>query len=297
MIKHTIEISGLDTALSVGFSQLEVRRGDAVLGKIPIEDVGLLIVDTLSAQYSHQAVIRILDLGGAVLFCDGKHMPAGLLLPMDANSLQCRRMRFQSSASQPLQKRLWQQIVRQKITNQGCLLAELDLDGADAVKAMARGVRSGDPANIEAQASRRYWPALFGKEFRRSREGAPPNGLLNYGYACIRATVARALAGTGLNPSLGIHHSNQYNTFALADDLFEPLRPLVDRATYRLKRDGLLEVTPETKRAMLSLLAGQTAESSNFTGPLLVALERYAASLCQCYCGEAEHLEIPKLWI
>lgn len=297
MIKHTIEISGPDTALSVELGQLEIRRGDTLLGKIPIEDLGLLIVDTPSAQYSHQAVIRILDLGGAILFCNGKHLPAGLLLPMEANSLQCRRMRCQSVAGKPLLKRLWQQIVRQKIANQGSLLAELGLDGAEAIKSMVGGVRSGDPANIEAQASRRYWPALFGKEFRRSREGAPPNGLLNYGYACIRAAVARALAGAGLNPSLGIHHSNQYNSFALADDLFEPLRPLVDRSAYRLLRDGVSEVTPETKRAMLSLLAEQTAESLNGAGPLLVALERYAASLCQCYCGEADHLEIPKLWI
>jgi len=296
MLKRTVSISGPDTALMVHYGQIEVSRNGERIGTFPAEDVGVLIADTPTARYTHGTLVELLRHNAAVVFCDEKHLPAGMLLPVEANSVQAQRLHAQAEAKKPLLKRLWQQIIRAKIHRQAALLQELGRLEYAFLRELARKVRSGDPQNVEAQAARFYWPALFGREFRREREGSPPNGLLNYGYMVVRAAVARALCGAGLHPSLGLHHSNKYNAFALADDLLEPLRPVVDRAVQRLVASGQVDVDAKTKPVLLGLLADESALSGPGSGPLLVAIERYASSLAAVFCGEGNGLEIPEVF-
>ncbi|MBI3831832.1 MAG: type II CRISPR-associated endonuclease Cas1 [Planctomycetes bacterium] len=296
MIKRTVEISGHETSLYVKNGQIEVSRNGEMLGSVPAEDIGLLIVDTPYASYSHGTLLALLEHGACVVVCGKDHLPTGLLWPMAANSLQTRRIRAQAGAKRPRLKRLWKQIVRAKIRRQARLLQDLGMLESLALQALAQTVRSGDPTNVEAQAARKYWAALFGQGFKRERAGQPPNGLLNYGYMVLRAAMARALCGAGLHPSLGIHHSNQYNAFALADDLFEPLRPIVDRAVHGLFARGLNEVDKQTKAVLLGLLTEESALTGMGRGPLLVAIDRYASSLAECFDGERTKLDIPKPW-
>ena len=293
MIKRTIEISTRGVFLSVELDQLVVALEGQELQRIPIEDIGVLIVDTNGATYTHAVITRLLTSGAVIVACDGKHLPCGLLLPQD-NCLQSQRLAAQVETSKPLRKQLWRQLVSAKIAHQAAML-----DHAPAVqsalKGMARRVRSGDPDNLEAQAARRYWPALLGQSFRRDQEGDPPNNLLNYGYMALRAAVARAIAGAGLHPSLGLHHHNRSNPFCLADDMLEPLRPLVDRRVRALCQAGRTEIDKEAKRELLGVLT-ETVTLGDTAGPLLVALERLAASLVGCCQGRSNRLEIPKPW-
>lgn len=296
MIKRTVSISGYDTALASRLGQIEVTRNGQRIGSFPAEDVGVLIVDTPRATYTHGTLLELLRHGAAVVLADEKHLPAGMLLPVEANCVQAQRLRAQADAKKPVCKRLWQQIVRAKIKHQARVLEESGRLEYAFLRELARKVRSGDPHNVEAQAARFYWPALFGKEFRREREGDAPNGLLNYGYMVVRAAVARALCGAGLHPSLGLHHANKYNAFALADDLLEPLRPLVDRTVYGLFTRGQPDVDAKTKPVLLGLLAEETVLSGPGSGPLLVGVERYAASLAGVFMGERDYLEIPDVF-
>ncbi len=274
--------------------QIEVSRDNTLVGRFAAEDVGLLIVDTPRSIYTHGVVLELLKHGAMVVLCGSNHLPVGVLQPLVGHSLQARRQREQIQAGAPLRKRLWPQIVRAKIRAQAKHLQVIGSLESQAPEDMAKRVRSGDPENLEAQAARRYGSALFGPEFRRTREGPAPNPLLNYGYAIVRAATARAVCGAGLNPALGLHHTNQYNAFALADDLFEPLRPLVDRAVRAMHVRGLHMIDKDTKTQILKLLAEETLETRAGKGPLLVALERYAASLAACFAGEARKLEIPE---
>jgi CRISPR-associated protein Cas1 len=293
MIKRTVDISTRGTYLSVKMDQLIIHQDKQVVGRIPIEDIGVLLLDTESATYSHAVVCRVLENGGVLVACDKSHHPCGLLLP-SSNSLQVERLHQQIEASKPLKKRLWQQLVSAKIRHQASLMKDATL--RKRLRGYAAKVKSGDTDNREAVAARAYWPALLGKDFRRDREGNPPNNLLNYGYMALRALVARAVSAAGLHPSLGLHHVNRSNSFCLADDLLEPLRPLVDKEVRALSASGCEEVNKESKRALLGLLV-ETVEFDGNAGPLAIAVERMVASLVKCYQGESRALEIPKLWI
>ncbi len=213
MIKRTIEVSGFDTFLALKDRQIVIKRAGEVVGSVPAEDVGVLIIDTPAASYTHGTLTAVMENGGVVVLCGGSHTPVGMILPVAGNSLQTERLRYQADAGLPLRKRLWAQLVKAKIKRQAAVV------NSKRLKEMAARVRSGDPDNLEAQAARVYWPQLFGAKFRREREGKPPNNLLNYGYMAVRAAVARAVCGSGLSPSLGLHHHNRYNPFCLADDL------------------------------------------------------------------------------
>lgn len=293
MIKRTIEISTRGIFLSVQLDQLVIQLDGQELQRAPIEDIGVLVVETTSATYTHAVITRLLAAGAVIVACDDRHLPCGLILPQD-NSLQTQRLAAQVRAKKPLLKRLWRQIIMAKIANQAAMLSH-DPHAQRALRAMRKAVRSGDPENLEAQAAARYWHALFGPLFRRDPEGIPPNDTLNYGYTVLRAAVARALAGAGLHPSLGIHHHNRSDSFCLADDMMEPMRPLVDR---RVKRLHLAGPTPFDKRVKAELLGvlTETVKLDDKTGPLMVALERMAASLVRCYEGESQQLDIPDPW-
>jgi len=289
MIRRTVEISGHGNHLFISDGALCVRRGRDVVGRVPLEDLGVLILDAPTTTYTHHAIAEALAAGAVILPCGRDHHPAGMFLPQ-TSSLQTQRVRDQAAASAPLRKRLWQQIVRRKIANQAAVLDDGPV--AKGLKLMVSRVRSGDPANVEAQAARKYWRALFGKVFRRGREGAPPNALLNYAYMVLRACVARSVCAAGLHPSLGLHHHNRSNAFALADDLVEPLRPMADRKVKALYEAGAREVERETKVELLSLLTAEI-EVAGARGPLMVGLERVIASLVRCYAGEAKAIELP----
>jgi CRISPR-associated protein Cas1 len=263
----------------------------------PIEDIGVVILDNKQITITHDAIEALLENNCAIVSCDKRSMPVGLMLPLDGNTLQNERFRQQLDASLPLKKQLWQQTMQMKIANQAAVLKSCT--GAE-VKCMYRwseDVRSGDPDNLEARAAVYYWANLFKHidGFTRGRDGVPPNNLLNYGYAILRAIVARALVVCGLLPTLGIHHHNRYNAYCLADDIMEPYRPYVDELVYKMvERDGAPEAIE--KRHKAALLAILTIEVSigGKRSPLMVAVSQTAVSLGKCFNGELRKLVYPE---
>lgn len=296
MIKRIVEISSAGTYLSVRYDQLIIKQNGDILAQIPCEDIGLLLVDHVGVSYTHAVFTRLLDAGAAIVLCGGNHHPAGLLLPLESHSVQTERFRQQIEAKEPVKKRLWKQIVQAKIKHQARVVGP-DSEIYPALMALHKRVRSGDPENIEAQASRKYWAAyLQDVEFRRKVDGKPPNNLLNYGYTVVRAAVARALCSAGLLPCLGIHHRNRYNAFCLADDLVEPFRGYVDAKVKEIvEGDGVPDDLRQDLKARLLEVLHQTVIVSGGKSPLMVGLHRTMASLQRCFAGEQEALELPDL--
>jgi len=294
MIKRTIEISRQGARLTVEFGQLLIKHGDETVGRVPCEDIGIVLVDHPATMYSHAALTSLADSGAALIVCGRNHLPLAMLLPLSDHSQIVWRTAEQLGANRPLRKRLWKQIVQAKIRAQAANLART-CPARSKLLDLARQVRSGDPANVEAQAARIYWENwLPERGFHRDRNADGLNSLLNYGYAVLRAAVARALVAAGLLPSVGLHHANRANTFCLADDLMEPLRPMVDDRARELHQLGHDELTPETKSGLLRLLA-EDVQTDSETGPLMVSLHRMAASLVRCYGGEDKLLLIPRV--
>ncbi|MCC7087108.1 MAG: type II CRISPR-associated endonuclease Cas1 [Pirellulales bacterium] len=290
MIKRTVEISKEPAHVTVHLDQLLIQRKRQTVGQIPCEDLGVLLVDQPQVTYSHAALARLMEFDAAVVVCGRDHLPAGILLPLADHSQVVWRVQLQVDVPRPLKKQLWKQLVQAKIRAQA---ANLPIGAARTrLLAIARDVRSGDPANAEGQAGRFYWPALFDENFRRDPDGAPPNNLLNYGYAVVRAALARCIVAAGLLPALGIKHSNRSNAFCLADDLIEPLRPMVDARVREWFSAGQRDLTPVVKSKLLELLA-EPVEMRAERGPLLVNLHRYVASLVRCYEGAAKTLDVP----
>ena len=296
MIRKTIEFSTPGTRLSVANCQLVVERPDRPKTTLPIEDLGVVIVDDIRATYTQSVFLSLLEAGATVLVTGRDHLPAGMMLPLDAHHVQTERHRAQVETSAPVRKRAWQAIVRAKIVQQATVLSHFT-GSHGGLAPMARRVRSGDPDNLEAQAAQRYWPRLFGKTFRRDREAEGVNALLNYGYAVVRAAVARGVVAAGLIPSLGVHHRHRGNPFCLADDLLEPYRPYVDwRVRQMVGEDG--ESAPdlaerETRAELLSLL-NETVLVGGRREPLLLALHTSAASLCRALTGRDRTLALPE---
>jgi len=261
-------------------------------------DVVVSLWKSSEITLSQSALSKLLAYNVAVVVCDAQHLPSGLLLPLDGNSLQTERFAAQLHAKLPLKKQLWQQTVAAKILNQALHL-EHHGKSAEALRRLAKQVQSGDKGNREAQAARLYWKALFeGEDFSRDRFGAPPNNLLNYGYAILRAAVARALVSSGLLPTIGIHHTNRYNAFCLADDIMEPYRPFVDYIVFEMwqtrdKTMSFFELTKEHKRTLLQVLTAPT-DMQGERSPLLVALSQTTASIVRCFEGTAKEIIYPR---
>ena len=296
MIKKIIEISQAKSHLRVRYGQLIIGRDGQDISTIPCEDIGVLLVDHQGVNYTHSVFMELLKSGAAVVLCGGNHHPAGMLLPLDSNSVQCERFRQQINVKEPVKKRLWKQIVQAKVKHQAKLLGK-DSDEYKALIALHKRVRSGDPENIESQASRRFWPAFFGDaNFRRDINGPAPNNLLNYGYMVMRAAVARALCSAGLLPALGIHHCNRYNAFCLADDVMEPFRGFVEAKVREICRGGDYggELDQQIKAGLLEVLY-EEVEIAGFKGPLMVGLHRTCASLVRCFAGEQKEIELPDI--
>lgn len=264
---------------------------------VPIEDVGMVILDHPRVTITQALLTALLDNNAAILNCDTRHMPSGLFMPMTANHTYTEKLRYQLDASEPLRKNLWQQTVKCKIDNQARVLERLGIDVENMLYWSSK-VRSGDPDNYEGRAAANYWAKLLGSEsgFRRVRYGEPPNNLLNYGYAILRAVVARSIVASGMLPALGIHHRNKYNAFCLADDVMEPYRPYVDLIVLDILEEyqdvDLDDLTPELKRELLIIpTIDVVIEESK--SPLMVGMQRTTASLMQCFEGEKRKIAYP----
>jgi CRISPR-associated protein Cas1 len=284
-----IETDGLSLAVHRGFLTVTARGEER--GRIALDDVGALIVHAHGTNWSTSVFTRLSERGVPVVICGTNHAPAAMVWPLEGHHLQGARMRAQLNAGRPLCKQLWRQIVVAKIRMQGEILRRNGQE-AGAFDLLARKVRSGDPDNVEAQAARRYWKALFGPGFSRDRDAGAVNGLLNYGYTVLRAVLSRAICAAGLHPTLGIFHANRANAFALADDLMEPYRPLVDQLVVDLAAGGQTEVTPETKQALTRIatldLPGPIGQS-----PLSVQAQRLVHSLAASFEAGKPQLELP----
>lgn len=262
---------------------------------IPIEDVGVVILDHKQITITQALLSALLENNCAVITTNDQHMPVGLQLPLSVNSIQSERFRQQLNASEPLRKQMWQQTVTAKILGQADVLREVGIE-ANNMYAWAKDVRSGDADNMEARAAAFYWRNVFhDPNFVRGQEGEPPNNLLNYGYAIVRAIIARALVAAGLLPTLGIHHHNRYNAYCLADDIMEPYRPFVDKLVIAImkRHEDITSLTTEIKRDLLSISTADVLIDGH-RSPLMVAAQTTANSVQKCFVGEIRKIIYPE---
>ena len=310
MIKKTLYF-GNPTYLSLKNSQLviklpEVEKNDTLpesfkaesVRTFPIEDIGVMVIDHKQITFTSGLMEALLDNNCAVITCDSRSMPQGLMLPLEKNTTQSERFQAQIDASLPLKKQLWQQTVIAKIENQAAVLEKCRNLPVKNMLKWANDVKSGDSDNLEGRAAAFYWKNLF-ENFTRSRDGVPPNNLLNYGYAILRAVVARALVGSGLLPTLGIHHRNKYNAYCLADDIMEPYRPFVDKLVVEIIENGelkieneKLELNKEIKAKLLQIPVLDVVINGECS-PLMLAAGQTTASLAKCYLGECRKIAYP----
>lgn len=263
---------------------------------IPIEDIGVVVLDNKRITITQGVLEALLENNCAVITCNDSHLPVGMHLPLVGNTTQTERMRFQIEASLPLKKQLWQQTISAKIQNQALVLRQMRGTEVRNMLKWASEVKSGDSENFEARAAVYYWQNAFPmiENFTRSREGVSPNNLLNYGYAILRAIVARALVSSGLLTTLGIHHRNKYNAYCLADDIMEPYRPYVDRLVMQLydKYPDCEELTKELKAELLQIPVLDVVISGK-KSPLMIAVSTTTSSLQKCYSGELRKIVYP----
>lgn len=289
-----IKIPEVESAANV----CEAIKKDAIR-TIPIEDLGVVILDHKRITITQGLMEALLDNNCALITCDSTHMPTGLMLPLESHTVQSERFQNQVNASKPLRKQLWQQTVQAKITNQAAMLKKLVPNAVTSnMLAWVNEVRSDDVTNLEARAAAYYWKCFFPEvdHFVRHRELDSPNNYLNYGYAILRGVIARALVGSGLMPTLGIHHHNRYNAYCLADDIMEPYRPFVDELVKSIIRQyGVMENLPiDIKRELLQIPTLDVVIDGK-RRPLMVAASFTTASLAKCYAGESKQISYPKV--
>jgi len=277
--------------------QLKVINPDdnSIIGSIPIEDIGVVVLDNPQITITHALLAALIERNTAIICCDSKHLPSGLMLPLDGNSIQTERFREQIEATEPLKKNLWAQTVKAKISNQSKVLKMAGVDNK-RLEALLPQIQSGDPDNIEGRAASVYWKLLFEDlPFARDRYGSMPNAHLNYVYAILRAIVARALVASGLLPTFGIHHSNRYNAYCLADDIMEPYRPFCDWIVFNMLRRKEIqdeEITIQHKSKLFTI-ASVDIEIDKKKSPLMVGLSRTTSSLAECFSGVRRKIVYP----
>lgn len=299
MIKRTLyfgnpcTLKKKDMQMYIDFPEKE-NRESAV---IPIEDIGVLVLDSNQIVISHALISALMDNNSAVISCNDKHLPYGLMLPMFSHHAFTQKMHNQINSSLPLRKNLWKQTVIAKISNQAALLRKNGKND-NKMQYYIRQVKSGDPENIEGRAAAYYWDNLFNHyfSFYRSIEGGYPNSFLNYGYAVLLAVIARSIVASGMIPSFGIHHRNKYNPWCLASDIMEPYRPFVDKVILNIMEEfpDKEELTPEIKRHILQIPAMDIVIDRN-NSPLMIGTQRTTASLADCFEGTARRILYPEL--
>ncbi len=302
MIKKTLLVEN-KTVITTKNLQL-VLKSEIRESTVPIEDIGFLVIDNAEAFLSIPAMNLLIENNTSVIICGNNHLPNGMFLNLNSHHIQQEIFKNQIDASVPLKKQLWQQTIVEKITNQGILLEQIT-GVKNSFSFLASKVLSGDSSNMEGVAANQYWKSFFDPnnseqakqiKFKRERYGNYPNNLLNYGYAILRAATARALSGSGLLNTLGIHHKSKYNAFALADDIMEPFRPIVDEKVYEIMQNfEEQELNTAIKAELLQLLT-RTVYFKEEKSPLMVALQKTASSLQQCYTGDRKKIKYPKLW-
>lgn len=291
-MERIVDIATDGQHLSAYRGFLKVERDGAEVGRIALDDIAAVIAHAHGLTYSNNLLVALAERNALLVVCARNHAPVACVWPLSGHHVQGGRMRAQWNANKPLIKRLWQLIVRAKILAQAAILAA-EGKPAEGLTAIAGRVRSGDPDNVEAQAARRYWPLLMGDSFRRDRREGGINAMLNYGYTVLRASTARAVVASGLNPTIGLAHSNRANEFALVDDLMEPFRPLVDLCVKALAESGEDDVTPRSKAALVRLLSFDM-ETERGTSPIFMCLQRLALSLAQSFEDkDADRLDLP----
>ena len=309
MIKRTLCFSN-PAMLSLANGQLVVKlidpsRYNAQMGikhepsaTIPIEDIGVMVLDHQQITLTHGVMGALIENNVALITCNGQHLPTGLMLPLDGNTLQSERFQEQIEASLPLKKQLWQQTISQKIRNQAAVLKTLRGAEVGNMMVWSNNVKSGDSENLEGRAAAYYWSAMFAElpNWTRDREGLWPNALLNYGYAIVRAMTARALISSGLLPTLGIHHHNKYNAYCLADDIMEPYRPYVDMLVVDMLSQWPYaeEINTDMKAQLLQLPVIDVVIGGK-RSPMMVALSQTTASLQKCFAGELRKVSYPEI--
>lgn len=300
MIKKTLYF-GNPAYLSLKLEQLVIKTqkqeddGESLTRTIPIEDIGVVVLDHRQITITQGVMEKLLENNCAVITCDSRHLPVGLLLPLVGNTVQNERFRSQIDSSLPLRKQLWQQTIQAKIANQAAVLEYSTSRRHGNMLAWVSQVKSGDSDNVEARAATYYWKTIFPEspDFLRGQFEDDPNGLFNYGYAVLRAVVARSLVMSGLLPTLGIHHHNRYNAYCLADDIMEPYRPYVDRLVLDIiAEDGTLSLTQSAKLRLLSIPV-LDVEIDGHTSPLMVAVSTTTASLAKCFGGDLRKIVYP----
>lgn len=306
MIKRTLYF-GNPAYLSLKMKQMVVRipqkdDGDLpseedMVRTVPIEDLGVIILDNKRITITQGLIDALLENNCALITCDSKRMPVGLMLPLAGNTIQNERFRSQLDSSLPLRKQLWQQTIEAKIRNQAAVLRYVTgMEHKNMIK-WSDSVRSGDADNMEARAAVYYWKTIFPNDpcFIRDREDEGANALLNYGYAILRAVVARALVGAGLLPTLGIHHHNRYNAYCLADDIMEPYRPYVDKLVVEMLEDGAEDKLNATNKVKLLNIPVIEVKINEKRSPLMIAVSQTVSSLVKCFRGDCRKLIYPDL--
>jgi CRISPR-associated protein Cas1 len=298
MIGRIVEVANDQRHLFMhrGFMVVQDTAGERKeLGQIPLDDIAAVIANAHGLSYTNNLLVALAERGAPFVLCAANHNAVGMLLPIEGNFEQSKRIEAQIAASLPTHKRLWASVVRAKLEQQAAALQATGIP-ATPLSALAEKVKSGDPDNLEAQGARRYWSLLFGDSFRRDQNatGAYPelNALLNYGYTVLRAATARAVIAAGLHPGIGLHHSHDNNAMRLVDDLMEPFRPVIDLKVWQLRRGLEEQVTPETKRALVRTLYDDMQSEAGAT-PVMVCMQKLATSLAQVYLGERSKLDLP----
>jgi CRISPR-associated protein Cas1 len=296
MITRSVYI-GNPTYLKLKDEQMEIVHPETkeIRGKIPVEDLGLLMLDHYQITISNQLIQKLMGYNVVVVSCDAHHLPHGIMLPLYGHTEFSERVKYQLEASEPLKKQLWKQTVESKIENQYALLKKWERN-ADPMKGYALNVKSGDATNMEGIAAQHYWKHLIGNGFLRDRFGDSPNQFLNFGYAVLRSIVARAVVETGLLPVLGIFHKNKYNPYCLADDLMEPYRPYVDQLviTWLEQYPNTEELNKDFKAHILQM-ATLDVKVEEQMRPLMVAVKMTVVSLYKCYKGEKRLISYPEM--
>lgn len=291
-MEQIIDISQDDRHLSRDRGFLKVEEAGKTIGRVPLDQITAVIVHAHGITWTNSLLVELAERGVPVVLCAANHQPRSILLPLEGHHAQGGRMQAQWSAPEPLRKQAWKRVVVAKIKMQAAALAAIGQPSAP-LNFLARNVQSGDSSNAEAQAARLYWPLLLGKEFRRDPNRADVNGLLNYGYTVLRAATARAVVAAGLHPTIGVFHSNRNNAFALADDLMEPFRPLVDLMAREILAHSGSEVTPSAKQSLARLIALDVSLTGE-TSPVSVAISRLTTSLAQSFERRKLELALPE---